>query len=583
MPEQLSSRAARRPPIVRCAIYTRKSSEEGLEQDFNSLHAQREACEAYIASQKHEGWIALPTCYDDGGFSGGTMERPAVQRLLQDIENGGIDVIVVYKVDRLTRALTDFARIVEIFDRREVSFVSVTQQFNTTTSMGRLTLNVLLSFAQFEREVTGERIRDKIAASKKKGMWMGGNPPLGYDVRDRKLVANEAEAETVRHIFRLYGRLKSVRELRHRLETEGIVSKRRIMRDGSVTGGRPINRGALYHLLRNRIYLGEIVHRDKSYPGEHYAIVERGPWDRVQAILADNINGERRGTISQPSLLTGLLIDERGERLSPSHAVKQGRRYRYYVSRHLIVEGKQPGRKGWRIPAADLESLVLARVRAWLSDPAALSEAVEGDPEDASTQVALITSAGMLAERWPELSPKETKAYLNAFVGRIVVRANSVIIEVDREAIVETILLEPGEATPPRSGTGQTAGHLIALEIPTALKRAGTGIRLVVQGAVQEANADHSLIRLLLRAFAIREKLDHNPNLTMHRIADAEDVVPSYATRLLRLTYLAPDIVTAIVEGRQPIELTANRLMNDTRLPLEWQAQRELLGFAAAR
>ena len=583
MPERLSSRAARRPPIVRCAIYTRKSSEEGLEQDFNSLHAQREACEAYIASQKHEGWIALPTCYDDGGFSGGTMERPAVQRLLQDIENGGIDVIVVYKVDRLTRALTDFARIVEIFDRREVSFVSVTQQFNTTTSMGRLTLNVLLSFAQFEREVTGERIRDKIAASKKKGMWMGGNPPLGYDVRDRKLVVNEAEAETVRHIFRLYGRLKSVRELRHRLETEGIVSKRRIMRDGRVTGDRPINRGALYHLLRNRIYLGEIVHRDKSYPGEHDAIVERGPWDRVQAILADNINGERRGSTSQPSLLTGLLIDERGERLSPSYAVTQGRRYRYYVSRHLIVEGKQPGRKGWRIPAADLESLVLARVRAWLSDPAALSEAVEGGPEDASAQVALITSAGMLAERWPELSPKETKAYLNAFVGRIVVGANSVIIEVDREAIVETILLEPGETAPPQSGTGQTAKHLIALEIPTALKRAGTGIRLVVQGAAQEANADHSLIRLLLRAFAIREKLDHNPNLTMHRIADAEDVVPSYAARLLRLTYLAPDIVTAIVEGRQPIELTANRLMNDTRLPLEWQAQRELLGFTAAR
>ena len=583
MPERLSSRAARRPPIVRCAIYTRKSSEEGLEQDFNSLHAQREACEAYIASQKHEGWIALPTCYDDGGFSGGTMERPAVQRLLQDIENGGIDVIVVYKVDRLTRALTDFARIVEIFDRREVSFVSVTQQFNTTTSMGRLTLNVLLSFAQFEREVTGERIRDKIAASKKKGMWMGGNPPLGYDVRDRKLVVNEAEAETVRHIFRLYGRLKSVRELRHRLETEGITSKRRIMRDDRVTGGRPINRGALYHLLRNRIYLGEVVHRDKSYPGEHDAIIERGSWDRVQAILADNINGERRGTVSQPSLLTGLLIDERGERLSPSYTVKQGRRYRYYVSRHLIVEGKQPGRKGWRIPAADLESLVLARIRAWLSDPAALSEAVEGGPEDASAQVALITSAGMLAERWPELSPKETTAYLNAFVGRIVVRADSVIIEVDHEAIVETILLEPGETAPPQSGTGQTAGRLIILEIPTALKRAGKGIRLVVQGAVQEANADHSLIRLLLRAFAIREKLDHNPNLTMHRIADAEDVVPSYATRLLRLTYLAPDIVTAIVEGRQPIELTANRLMNNIRLPLEWQAQRELLGFTAAR
>ena len=256
MAERQSSRVAGPPSTLRCAIYTRKSSEEGLERDFNSLHAQREACEAYIVSQKHEGRSALPTHYDDGGLSGGTMERPALQQLLQDIENDEIDVIVVYKVDRLTRALSDFARIVEIFDRHEVSFVSVTQQFNTTTSMGRLTLNVLLSFAQFEREVTGERIRDKIAASKKKGMWMGGNPPLGYDAHDRKLVVNEEEAATVRRIFRLYRQIRSVRELRHRLDAEGITSKRRVMRDGSVTGGKPTNRGALYHLLRNRIYLG---------------------------------------------------------------------------------------------------------------------------------------------------------------------------------------------------------------------------------------------------------------------------------------------------------------------------------------
>ena len=548
------------------------------------LHAQREASEAYIASQKHEGWIALPTSYDDGGFSGGTIERPGLQRLRQDIENGEIDVIVVYKVDRLTRALSDFAKIVEIFDRQEVSFVSVTQQFNTTTSMGRLTLNVLLSFAQFEREVTGERIRDKIAASKRKGMWMGGNPPLGYDVADRKLVVNEAEAETVRHIFRLYCRSKSVRELRHRLEAEGITSKRRIMRDGSVAGSKPINRGALYHLLRNRIYLGETVHRDKSYPGEHEAIIERDLWDQVQAILADNIKGERRATASQPSLLTGLLIDEQGERLSPSHAVKQGRRYRYYVSRHLIIEGRKPDRRGWRIPAADLENLVLARIRAWLSDPAALSEAVEGGSEDASTQAALITSAGVLAQRWPDLSPRETKAYLNALFSRIVIRAGSVVIEIDPEHGLETIMvgLPAVPATKLREGQREIQ-HPLALEIPATLKRAGTGVRLVVQGTRNDASPDHSLIRLLIRAFAVREKLDHNPNLSMHQIADTEDVVPSYVTRLLRLAFLAPDIVTALVEGRQPIELTAKRLMDDTRLPLEWQAQRELLGFAAAR
>ncbi len=583
MPEHQTRHGTKRPITLRCAIYTRKSSEEGLEQDFNSLHAQREACEAYIASQKHEGWIALPASYDDGGFSGGTMERPALQRLLRDIENGEIDVIVVYKVDRLTRALSDFARIVEVFDRREVSFVSVTQAFNTTTSMGRLTLNVLLSFAQFEREVTGERIRDKIAASKKKGMWMGGNPPLGYDVSDRKLAVNEAEAETARHIFRLYCRSKSVRELRHRLKAEGITSKRRIMRDGSVAGGKPINRGVLYHLLQNRIYLGEIVHRDSSYPGQHEAIIERDLWDQVQSILADNINGERRGITSQPSLLTGLLVDEQGERLSPSHAVKQGRRYRYYVSRHLIVEGRKPNRQGWRIPAADLENLVLARIGAWLSDPAALSEAAGGGSEDASAQAALITSAGELAQRWPDLSPEETRTYLDALVSRIDIRAGIVTIEVDREAIVETIFLGLGGAPKPQSGTSPTAKHLVALEIPAALKRAGTGVRLVVQGAAQAANTDHSLIRLLIRAFAIREKLDMNPNLTMQQVADSEDIVPSYVTRLLRLTFLAPDIITAIVKGRQPIELTASRLMGDTRLPLEWQAQRDLLGFAVAR
>ena len=225
---------------MRCAIYTRKSSEEGLEQDFNSLQAQREACEAYIASQKHEGWIVLPTCYDDGGVSGATLERPALQRLLGDVKVGRIDTIVVYKVDRLTRTLSDFARLVEIFDRKDVSFVSVTQQFNTTTSMGRLTLNVLLSFAQFEREVTGERIRDKIAASKRKGMWMGGNPPLGYDVKDKKLIVNEAEAETVRSIFRQYREIESVRELRDRLAAEGVTSKRRVRRDGSIVGGKRV-------------------------------------------------------------------------------------------------------------------------------------------------------------------------------------------------------------------------------------------------------------------------------------------------------------------------------------------------------
>ena len=304
---------------LRCAIYTRKSSEEGLEQAFNSLDAQREAGAAFVLSQKHEGWSVLPALYDDGGFSGGNAERPALKRLIVDIEAGKIDVVVVYKVDRLTRALSDFAKLVEVFDRHEVSFVSITQQFNTTTSMGRLTLNVLLSFAQFEREVSGERIRDKIAASKKKGMWMGGFPPLGYDVQNRKLVVKKDEARTVLHIFRRYLHLKSVHALRTDLDGAAIRSKRRIRPDGAEYGGQKLSRGALYLMLQNRIYRGEITHKGNAYPGEHPAIVEKPLWDDVQAVLVSNrVERATGANTKQPSLLAGIAFDESGERLTPT-------------------------------------------------------------------------------------------------------------------------------------------------------------------------------------------------------------------------------------------------------------------------
>src|SRR3954470_16486436 len=319
----------RRPPKLRCALYTRKSSEEGLEQDFNSLDAQREACEALVASQKREGWVLLPEMYDDGGFSGGTLDRPAFQRLLADVGAGKVDVVVVYKVDRLTRSLSDFAKIVEVFDKNAVSFVSVTQQFNTTSSMGRLTLNILLSFAQFEREVTGERIRDKIAASKKKGMWMGGQPPLGYDVKDRKLVVNPEEAETVRQIFQRYRETRSVQLLKTDLDAHAIVSKARMASDGSAYGSKPLARGALDLMLQNRIYRGEIVHKDKSYPGEHEAIVDEHLWNEVQVILRTNRVERADGTTdNRSSMLAGLLFDAQGERMTPSHATKGGTRYR---------------------------------------------------------------------------------------------------------------------------------------------------------------------------------------------------------------------------------------------------------------
>ena len=303
---------------LRCAIYTRKSSEEGLEQDFNSLHAQREACEAYIASQKQEGWKPVPDTYDDGGFSGGSMERPALQALLADIGAGRIDVVVVYKVDRLTRSLTDFAKIVEVFDAQGVSFVSITQQFNTTSSMGRLTLNVLLSFAQFEREVTGERIRDKIAASKKKGLWMGGFVPIGYGANDRTLVVNEAEADKVREIFRLYLEHRCVRRVKAELDRLKLTTGRYVAKTGRVGGGVSFSRGHLYRILSNPIYAGDIEHKGARHPGQHPAIVDRKTWDAVQAMFRSNSQGHRtRSNAKEPSLLAGLLYDQHGNRFTP--------------------------------------------------------------------------------------------------------------------------------------------------------------------------------------------------------------------------------------------------------------------------
>src|SRR5438552_3148737 len=359
----------------RCAIYTRKSSEEGLEQEFNSLQAQCEACEAYIRSQRHEGWVLARTRYDDGGFSGGNIERPALQRLLADIQGGRIDIIVVYKVDRLTRSLADFARLVEIFDAQGVSFVSVTQQFNTTSSMGRLTLNVLLSFAQFEREVTGERIRDKIAASKKKGMWMGGNVPLGYDASERTLVVNPAEAETVCRIFALYRELCSVRRVKEEADRLGLKTKSTTTANGNRRGGKPLSRGHIYSLLSNPIYLGQIAHEGQRYPGQHPALIDGETWIAVRDQLVANASRHQsKSTAAEPSLLAGLLTDARGERLTPSHAVKNGRRYRYYVSAALITEAGTDRAHGWRLAPIEIEEAVIRILRDALVNPAMVLE-----------------------------------------------------------------------------------------------------------------------------------------------------------------------------------------------------------------
>jgi site-specific DNA recombinase len=542
----------RTPARLRCAIYTRKSSEEGLEQGFNSLDAQREACEAFVASQKREGWTLVGEIYDDGGFSGATMDRPAFQRLLSDVTEDKIDVVVVYKVDRLTRSLSDFAKIVDIFDKHAVSFVSVTQQFNTTSSMGRLTLNILLSFAQFEREVTGERIRDKIAASKKKGMWMGGQPSLGYDVKDRKLIVNNTEAETVRDIFRRYTQLKSVRELKEGLDTAGIVSKVRAASDGSQYGGRPLSRGTLSLMLQNRIYRGEIVHKGKSYAGEHEAIVDEALWNTVQAILSENRVDRASGTTGhEPNLLTGILFDAQSSRMSPTHSNKKGTRYRYYISRSLLDGSTKAKAEGQRIPAVALESLVVRRIRNWLADPASILQAIQHAAFDAITQKRLIERARDLAAGEHDGGPEGLRAFIRSSIVSVQVHVDRIDIALDQDQ-VRQCLDGTAKQTGPSEKTQSEANRQVTLSIPARLKRTGKEMRIVVSDGSEPATPDTGLVRLLVRANAIRGQLLSDRSLTLEEIAKAESIVPSYATRLFRLTLLAPDIVSAILNGKHP-------------------------------
>src|ERR1700704_2715043 len=473
-----AAKGMRRSGAIRCAIYTRKSSEEGLEQEFNSLQAQREACEAFIKSQRHEGWVCLPDGYDDGGLSGATMERPALQQLLAEIQAGRVDIVVVYKVDRLTRSLADFAKIVEILDAKRASFVSVTQQFNTTTSMGRLTLNVLLSFAQFEREVTGERIRDKIAASKKKGMWMGGMSPLGYRASDHKLIGVESEAETVCHIFRRYTALGSVRLLQEGLEAQGIRSKRWTSTTGRRWGGKPIVRGALYRMLQNRIYRGEIVHKDQHYPGEHMPIVDEALWDEVQVKLAANAVEHRDGeNMKNASLLAGLLFDGEGHRMTPTHAIKKGTRYRYYVSKVLISEGRAGALDGLRIPAGEIEHLVITRIGQLLSEPARLFEALAPHVETAAQQGHMLHRAAELAANWSALKPMQLRPMLAALIQRIVVHIDRVDIQLlpgRTAALLRDVL--PG---PTSADTGDVEEQPLVLSVPAQ----GFGIRMLIDQA----------------------------------------------------------------------------------------------------
>jgi len=494
---------------LRCAIYTRKSTEHGLELEFNSLDAQREACEAYVKSQASEGWRALTKRYDDPAYSGGNMDRPALQKLLKDIEAGQVDVIVVYKIDRLTRSLADFAKLVEVFDAKSVSFVAVTQQFNTTTSMGRLTLNVLLSFAQFERELASERVRDKVAASRKKGKWTGGSVPLGYDTKDKKLVINDSEAKTVRTIFTRYLALKSFGKLVEELNRKGIRTKTRIVK-GKASGRVSFTYGPLAYLLKNRTYLGETGHAGSWFAGEHEPIVDRDLFDKVQQLLKANSDGRTGQRHQNGALLAGLIYDDRGNRMSPSFTVKQGVRYRYYVSSSLVRGPKMKAGANSRISAPAIETEIAKLVRTRFNDPDE-----EGD--------------------------RPIRELVEKLVERIVVGRERIAVRMK------------GVADP--------------IEISWALRGNDKLAR-----AEHEATADPSgsldprLVQTIVRAHIWLNALSDGTYESVEQLAKVIDLHPKVIRNRIRMAFLAPDLVHRLLSGSVGKQLSLNNLGHGTHV-----------------
>jgi DNA invertase Pin-like site-specific DNA recombinase len=543
---------------VRCAIYTRKSSEEGLEQSFNSLDAQREACGAYILSQASEGWVEIADSYDDGGLSGGTLERPALKRLLADVASGRIDIIVVYKVDRLTRSLLDFAKLVEAFDAAGTSFVSVTQSFNTTSSMGRLTLNMLLSFAQFEREVTAERIRDKIAASKARGMWMGGVPPLGYAPDGRSLRIVEEHAGLTRHIFERYLALGNVRALAEELARERRHAPLRTLTSGKQVGGRAFSRGQLYLMLRCVTYTGQIGHHGKIYPGQHAAIITSTTFDAVQALLSAQAHQRRTKTnMRDTSLLAGKLRDAGGEPLISSHATTNNRRYRYYVSRALH---HGDATTGLRIPAREIEQLVTQHVAQLFADPIELAATAWLD-----------LSAGSLA------TIEEHARVMHAELQRRHAPALADLVATVRitDTGVEISLGTSAIATAMHASLHADAPDTITLSVPASITRSGRVLRLVHDSSVQQT-PDRALVRVLLQARSWWAELRRG-EISAAELAAREGVTPSYLTRIVRLAFLAPAVTDAILKGRQGREVTVKTLTLEGALPVRWSEQQAML------
>lgn len=548
-------------PVIRCAIYTRKSSEEGLDQAFNSLDAQYEACAAYIASQRHEGWKLVPERFDDGGLSGGTLERPALQRLLAEIEAGRIGMVVVYKIDRLTRSLVDFGRLVERLDANSCSFVSVTQAFNTATSMGRLTLNVLLSFAQFEREVTAERIRDKIAASKKKGLWMGGALPLGYDrhpdPQRRELVVNPVEAEVVKTLFALYAELGNLRLVEIEAERRGLRPKTLISRSGSIRGGSPFARGQLHHLLTNPIYIGRIRHKDQTYPGQHPAIVNDALWQDVQSklIAAGARPRGRSDTTTEARILTGKLQDETGDLLTPTHTQRHGRRFAYYVSNRLIAGGIDP--TGWRLPAEALETCLRQIVISHLRR-AAERHALLAEPDAMGASILYRRATVLLAKLEAEAE----------WVGKLIVSGTlsqgQVMLRLDPAFIASALSVAPDAL----------ADELLTISRGFVLRRRGIETKIIAGDL--GPSPDLVLQQTLAEAHAWARDLRSGKSLT--DIARKTGRSEPYIRTRIPMAFLAPRIQAAILDGRQPADLSVAQLVRDG-IPMDWTEQARLFAL----
>jgi site-specific DNA recombinase len=559
-----SMKAPRPAGALRCAIYTRKSSEEGLDQAFNSLDAQREACEAYALSQRHEGWRVLPTRYDDGGHSGGTLARPALQRLLEDIQAGQVDLVVVYKIDRLTRSLMDFAKLVEVFDRQGASFVSVTQQFNTTSSMGRLTLNVLLSFAQFEREVTGERIRDKVAASRRKGMWMGGPAPLGYRVANKALVVEPEEAALVRRIFERYCALGCAQKLKDELEALGLCGKARTQRNGEIAT-RPLSRGALYAILQRRLYVGEVHHAGEHFPGQHEAIVPPELWEKAQALLASQRQRRRFGKNAQHgSLLAGMISDTQRRPLTATHTTKGGKRYRYYLRRDPAAETQTGSRLC--LPAHDIERIAQEQ---WMALLAAPDLDLQLGVSEARDSLTLRATAQRLIEQWPSLPGPARKALLKAAGFHVASDGRRVDVSFDpprlRNHLLGSPKDEPGSRpAPPR----------VTHTVDAALRNAGGETRVLECESAPVATALLPAHQTLLKIIA--QGREWASWFATGKVACIEDIrlatglSHAHVARGLKCLRIPPDLVSRLAAGSASANLTWGAVRRIT--PNSWSS-----------